>query len=71
MNLICLLIGYVIGVLVSAFILQPGKAFREGYEKAKSQYSDWKDGFNCGWDNGIEAMGRIAQAWKQRERKEE
>ena len=69
-DLILVLLGYIIGIIVSWLIFRPMKSFNAGIELAKKTYGDWEKGFDTGWDAAFKHMETIARAWNERERGE-
>ena len=64
-NLLLLFLGYVTGVCGAWFVLNPTKMFKEGYEAAKNEYSNFEKGFDSGWDCAVHAIAEIAMEWNK------
>ena len=63
-------IGVLVGVIVTIIVTRPLQAWKEGYDAAKANYSDWDKGFEAGWDGAFKQMEKIARTWNNREVKQ-
>lgn len=63
-------IGILTGVIVTIGATRPLKAWKEGYDAAKANYSDWDKGFDAGWNGAFRQMEKIAKEWNNREVKQ-
>ena len=50
MNVICVLIGYAIGLGYAWIMFHPSKEWQDGYDTAKNTFSDWEKGFYTGYE---------------------
>lgn len=48
-DFLLLMLVYLIGVVVSAYIFHPMKNWQEGYDTAKEHYGNWHKGFDDGF----------------------
>ena len=49
-DIVVLIIGYIVGCVISWIIFRPMKSFQQGYDIAKAHYSNWEKGFDQGWE---------------------
>ena len=63
-NIISELIFYLAGIAVAAFLFQPSKTWKKGYDDAKSIYNDWDKGFDAGWKAAKKRFTDYEQGFK-------
>ena len=59
--------GALVGAIVTIIVTRPLQAWKEGYDAAKANYSDWDKGFEAGWNEAFKQMEKIAREWNNRE----
>ena len=70
MNAIVYFFGVLVGVSVTIVVTRPYRAWRDGYDAAMKNGTDWekgvKEGFEAGWNEAFKQMERIAREWNNR-----
>lgn len=53
----------VLGFALAGILFQPQRQYRRGWNAARKKYQDYNLGYASGWNNAMEAVRRVANAW--------